>query len=160
LPSNTAYTTSTPQQIAGQLGTYQSNGQVLLINPKFIGPDGRGVPDDALTCVPLVSGGFCNPQPGTVGNLPRNAFNGPAFFNWDLGIMKNIPITEAKNLEFRVEMFNAPNHPTFAVGNSNYLVANPGASSSDMYINDPNFGVATTTASTPRVIQMGLRFIF
>jgi len=57
-------------------------------------------------------------------------------------------------------MFNAPNHPTFAVGNSNYLVANPGASSSDMYINDPNFGVATTTASTPRVIQMGLRFIF
>jgi hypothetical protein len=160
LPSNTAYTTSTPQQIAGQLGTYQSNGQVLLINPKFIGPDGRGVPNDALTCVPLVSGGFCNPQPGTVGNLPRNAFNGPAFFNWDLGIMKNIPITEAKNLEFRVEMFNAPNHPTFAVGNSNYLVANPGASSSDMYINDPNFGAATTTASTPRVIQMGLRFIF
>jgi hypothetical protein len=160
LPSNTAYTTSTPQQIASQLGTFQSNGQVLLINPKFIGPDGRGVPNDALTCVPLVSGGFCNPQPGTVGNLPRNAFNGPAFFNWDLGIMKNIPITEAKNLEFRVEMFNAPNHPTFAVGNSNYLVANPGASSSDMYINDPNFGVATTTASTPRVIQMGLRFIF
>jgi len=160
LPSNTAYTTSTPQQIAGQLGTFQSNGQVLLINPKFIGPDGRGVPNDALTCVPLVSGGFCNPQPGTVGNLPRNPFNGPVFFNWDLGIMKNIPITEAKNLEFRVEMFNAPNHPTFAVGNSNYLVANPGASSSDMYINDPNFGVATTTASTPRVIQMGLRFIF
>ena len=160
LPSNTAFTTSTPQQIAGQLGTYQSNGQVLLINPKFIGPDGRGVPDDALTCIPLVSGGFCNPQPGTVGNLPRNAFNGPAFFNWDLGIMKNIPITESKNLEFRAEMFNAPNHPTFAVGDPTFLVANPGASSSDMYINDPNFGVATGTASTPRIIQMGLRLIF
>jgi len=160
LPSNTAFTTSTPQQIAGQLGTYQTNGDVMLINPKFIGPDGRAVPNDALTCVPLVSGGFCNPQPGTVGNLPRNAFNGPAFFNWDLGIMKNIPITESKNLEFRVEMFNAPNHPTFAVGDPTYLVANPGASSSDMYINDPNFGVATGTASTPRVIQMGLRFIF
>jgi hypothetical protein len=59
-----------------------------------------------------------------------------------------------------VEMFNVPNHPTFAVGDLNYLVANPGASSSDMYVNDPNFGVATSTASTPRVIQMGLRFIF
>jgi hypothetical protein len=158
--TNTAYTTSTPQQIAGQLGTYQSNGEVLLINPKFIGPDGRGAPNNALTCAPLVSGGFCNPQPGTVGNLPRNAFNGPAFFNWDLGIIKGFPITESKKLEFRVEMFNAPNHPTFAVGDSTFLVANPGASPSDMYINDPNFGVATSTTSTPRVIQMGLRFLF
>ena len=160
LPSNTAFTTSTPQQISAQLGTFQSSGSVLLINPMFIGPDGRGVPADALTCVPLVPGGFCNPQPGTVGNLPRNAFNGPAFFNWDLGILKNFRLTETKDLEFRVEMFNAPNHPTFAVGNQTYLVANPGASLSDMYINDPKFGVANSTASTPRIIQMGLRFIF
>jgi len=158
--TNTAQTASTPQQIAGQLGTYQSNGEVLLINPKFVGSDGRGVPDDSLTCTPIVAGGFCNPDPGTVGNLPRNAFNGPAFFNWDLGILKGFPITESKNLEFRVEMFNAPNRPTFAVGDSTFLVANPSASPSDMYINDPKFGVATSTASTPRVIQMGLRFIF
>jgi len=160
LLTNTVYTTSTPQQIAGQLGTYQSNGDVLLINPKFIGLDGSGAPNDGLTCTPLVSGGFCNPQPGMVGNLPRNAFNGPAFFNWDLGIMKVSAITESKKLEFRVEMFNVPNHPTFAVGDSAFLVANPGASPSDMYINDPNFGVATSTTSTPRVIQMGLRFLF
>ena len=156
--SNTAYTTSTPQQIAGQLGNYQSNGEVLLINPKFIGPNGLGAPNDGLTCTPIVSGGFCNPQPGTVGNLPRNAFNGPAFFNWDLAILKAFPISESKELEFRAEMFNAPNHPTFAVGNPNYAVSNPGASPSDMYINDPKFGVATSTASTPRIIQLGLRF--
>jgi hypothetical protein len=111
-------------------------------------------------CVPLVSGGFCNPDPGTVGNLPRNAFNGPAFFNWDLGILKNFPITESKRLEYRVEMFNASNHPTFAVGDPSYAATITGASSSDMYINDPNFGVATSTASSPRVIQMGLRLIF
>jgi hypothetical protein len=159
--SNTASTTSTPQQIAGQLGNYrQSDGEVLLINPKFIGPDGRGAPNDAITCTPIVSGGFCNPDPGTVGNLPRNAFNGPAFFNWDLGIHKTFPITESKKLEYRVEMFNAPNHPTFATGNLAYSSGIPGANTSDMYINDPNFGLATSTASTPRVIQMGLRFLF
>jgi hypothetical protein len=160
LPSNTAYTTSSPQQIAGQLGTFNSNGEVLLIDPKFIGPDGRGAPNDGLTCAPLVAGGFCNPQPGTVGNLPRNAFNGPVFFNWNLGIHKSFPITESKEMEFRVEMFNVPNHPTFAVGDSNFAVANTGASLSDMYINDPKFGVATSTASDPRVIQLGLRFLF
>jgi hypothetical protein len=159
--SNTASTTSTPQQIAGQLGVYrQPNGNVLLIDPKYIGSDGRGAPNDALVCVPLVSGGFCNPDPGTVGNLPRNAFNGPAFFNWDLGILKSFPITESKRLEYRVEMFNASNRPTFAVGDPSYAAGISGASSSDMYINDPNFGIATSTASTPRVIQMGLRLIF
>jgi hypothetical protein len=158
--TNTAYTTSTSQQIAGQLGTFQSNGEVLLINPKFIGPDGRGAPNDGLTCMPVVAGGFCNPQPGTVGNLPRNAFNGPAFFNWDFAVLKGFAISESKNLEFRLEMFNAPNHPTFAVGNPNFAVTNSGASPSDMYINDPRFGVATSTASVPRIIQMGLRFAF
>jgi hypothetical protein len=159
--TNTAFTTSTPQRIAAQLGAFhQSNGEILLINPQYIGPDGRGVPNDALVCTPLVPGGFCNPAPGTVGNLPRNAFNGPVFFNWDLAILKDFPIAESRKLEFRAEMFNAANHPTFAVGDPNFQVANPGASSSDMYINDTNFGVATTTASTPRIIQMGLRFIF
>ena len=160
LLTNTATTTSSPQQISSQLGVYQSNGQVLLINPSFVGPDGRGAPNDALTCDPLVPGGFCNPQPGTVGNLPRNAFNGPSFFNWDLSILKALPITESRKLEFRVDMFNALNHPTFAVGNPNFAVANAGASPSDMYINDPKFGVSTSTASIPRVIQMGLRLIF
>ena len=160
LLTNTAYTTSTPQQIASQFGAYQSNGEILLINPKYIGPDGRGAPNDALTCTPMVSGGFCNPQPGTVGNLPRNAFNGPAFFNWDFALLKAFPITESKLLEFRVEMFNAPNHPTFAVGDPNFAVASPGAGPSDMYINDPKFGVATSTSSTPRIIQMGLRLAF
>jgi Carboxypeptidase regulatory-like domain/TonB dependent receptor len=159
--SNTASTTSTPQQIAGQLGVYrQLNGQVLLINPKFVGSDGRGAPSDAMTCTPLVPGGFCNPDPGTVGNLPRNAFNGPAFFDWDVGIHKSFPITESKKLEYRVEMFNAPNHPTFATGNFAYSAGISGANASDMYINDPNFGVATSLASSPRVIQMGLRFLF
>ena len=152
--TNTAYTTSAQQQIAGQLGVYnQPDGQILLINPKYIGLDGRGAPNDALVCVPLVSGGFCNPDPGTVGNLSINAFNGPPFFNWDLAILKGFPISESKKLEYRVEMFNAPNHPTFAIGI-------PRANITDMNINDPNFGVAVSTSSISRVIQMGLRYTF
>jgi hypothetical protein len=57
-------------------------------------------------------------------------------------------------------MFNGPNHATFAVGNPAYSAGISGANKSDMYIYDPNFGVATSTASTPRVIQMGLSFLF
>ena len=156
---NTAYTTSTPQQIAGQLGTYQSNGEILLINPKFIGPDGRGAPADALTCMPLVPGGFCNPQPGAVGNLPRNAFNGPVFFNWDLGIIKGFPITESRALEFRVEMFNALNHPTFAVGNPNVRGRKSGRQPFRYVCQRSQFwGRHQHGFQSARVIQMGLRF--
>jgi len=152
--TNTASTTSTVQQIAGQLGNFHGpNGKILLINPSYIGSDGRGVPDFAMTCTPLVAGGFCNPDPGTAGNLSRNAFNAPSFFNWDLSILKHFPISESKDLVYRVDMFNAFNHPTFAVGNAS-------TGTPDMNINDTNFGVATSTASASRVIQMGLRFVF
>jgi len=47
--------------------------------------------------------------------------------------------------------------PSYAFGITGAIT---GAGPSDMYINDPNFGVATSTTSTPRVIQMGLRFLF
>ena len=36
----------------------------------------------------------------------------------------------------------------------------PGAGITDMNINDTDFGVATSTLSSPRVIQMGLRLVF
>ncbi|MGB0062937.1 MAG: carboxypeptidase-like regulatory domain-containing protein [Terracidiphilus sp.] len=45
---------------------------------------------------------------------PRNSFRGPGFFNADLGLAKNFPITtERVNLRFRADAFNALNHPNF-----------------------------------------------
>jgi len=56
---------------------------------------------------------FCIPPPGQFGNLGRNVFKGPGFWNMDIGILKTIPITERVNLQFRTEMFNALNHVNF-----------------------------------------------
>ena len=46
----------------------------------------------------------------------RNNLRGPGFFNLDLGVGKTFPIYEDKvNLKFRVDAFNAFNHPNFEI---------------------------------------------
>jgi hypothetical protein len=151
---NTAQSTLTHQQISGDLGTFiQPNGVVYLINPKLISSDGTGVGLPALTCQPAVTGGFCNPQPGQVGNLQANAFSGPAYFDWDLSAAKDFDLTERFRLTFRAEAFNVLNHPVFAPP----LDSNGTAS---FNINNSNFGQATNTVSVPRILQMSLRLKF
>src|SRR2546428_9466446 len=40
-------------------------------------------------------------------------FHGPGIANWDLGLMKNVQLTEAKQLELRAEFYNIFNHAQF-----------------------------------------------
>jgi hypothetical protein len=55
---------------------------------------------------------FTFPEAGTVG-IGRNVFQGPTYWNLDLGISKGFTITERVRLVFRTEMFNALNHANF-----------------------------------------------
>jgi len=56
---------------------------------------------------------FSTPTPFTYGNAGRNLVRGPGLTNWDIGLTKNIPITERYNLQFRTEFFNAFNIVNF-----------------------------------------------
>ena len=49
---------------------------------------------------------FAIPKVGTFGNLPRNAFKGPNFSQFDLIFAKRFPFAEGRNVEFRTEIFN------------------------------------------------------
>ena len=68
---------------------------------------------------------FAIPAAGTFGNLPRNAFKGPGFQQFDLILNKRIRFSETKNLEFRTEVFNIFNHANFANPASTLNVALP-----------------------------------
>jgi hypothetical protein len=48
------------------------------------------------------------------GNIPRNAFRGPHYFNTDLSILKNIPLTERVSFGIGANAYNVLNHPSFA----------------------------------------------
>jgi hypothetical protein len=85
---------------------------------------------------------------GTPGNAKRRFFHGPGADNYDIAVAKNLPITEAKSLVFRVEAFNVFNHTQFT-----------GPSSVDGNIGSLTFGDAIG-AAPPRILQGALKLSF
>jgi hypothetical protein len=66
------------------------------------------------------------PAPAFIaGTEPRYSLYGPGINNWDAALMRNFPIRERLNLQFRGEFYNAMNHPNFknpntTIGNISY----------------------------------------
>jgi hypothetical protein len=89
---------------------------------------------------------FSVPAPYTFGNLGRNTMRADPYKNLDLSLFREFPISESKRLQFRVEAFNLPNHPTWGTPNST--------------LNGTNFGSVYSTRSTERQIQFALKFYY
>jgi hypothetical protein len=135
-----------------QLGSNQSgdgdtrNPDRPSLNPAFSGPIVLGSPNQWFN-----PNAFSLPQAGTFGNLGRGVFSGPGLAEVDASLFKTTAITERTNLQFRAEFFNVLNHANF--GTPNATVFSNGAIS-------PSAGLITTTATTSRQIQFGLKLIF
>ena len=95
---------------------------------------------------------FGNPY----GDVGRNSEIGPKLNNLNLGVFKNIKIMENVRLQFRMEMFNALNHPNPGVGTIS------GANTPDNFIEDAGSTYARhdEIELARRGIQFGLRIIF
>jgi hypothetical protein len=76
------------------------------------------------------------------GDSGRNTVRGPHFTDSDIYISKRFPIAEGKSLRFDTQMFNAFNHPNFALP-SNVEAGVPG-----VYI-PAKFGTLESTISPP-----------
>ena len=61
--------------------------------------------------------GFTQPGLDQIGNVGRNNFFGPHFFNTDLSIQKNFTIKEKYALQLRADGFNAFNHINWGTPN-------------------------------------------
>jgi hypothetical protein len=97
---------------------------------------------------PFANQVFFPNAPGSTGNLTRNFLNGPMYFNWDAGLLKNISITENTRLQLRGEVFNVLNR-------ANFFTA-------DLDVNSTSFGRLTSSGNSysPRIVQFGARFEF
>jgi hypothetical protein len=95
-----------------------------------------------------------NVEDGETGS--RNSVNGPGYSDVDLGLLKNfrMPWKESHRLQFRCDMFNAFNHPSFAPPAS--IIFGPQYGN----INSPQFGQIAGTVNAPRVLQFALRYDF
>lgn len=83
------------------------------------------------------------------GNSGTGIVDGPAQVNLDLALSKSVAFNwprEKSSLTFRIEFYNAFNHPQFANPDSNFT--------------SPTFGVISATAVNARVAQLSLKFAF
>lgn len=151
----TAFSNLTTDQIKDLFGIFIRDGIIYYINPDVIAPNGSATAStfDSTPDNPAFPGQVFFPnQAGQTGNLPRNFFNGPWYFNWDAGIIKNIRFGERFNIQLRAEAFNVLNRTNFFIGqNSNIFDINNNTTFGQI---DPgsNFG--------PRIMQFAFRFEF
>ena len=106
---------------------------------------------------------FIAPPFGQFGTLARNAFHGPGLNNFDLGLIKNLAVTERFRVQVRTELFNAFNHAQFAFAGSTLAssIAAPPAGSTTpaiQYVDASQFG--RVAARPPRIVQLGLKLIW
>ncbi len=93
---------------------------------------------------------FSNPPAFTIGNTSRTLpdVRNPGVASADLSLFKNnyFGAENRYNVQFRLEAFNALNHPQFSAPDTN--------------INDTTFGVISSTAVSPRQVQLAVKFLF
>lgn len=94
------------------------------------------------------------PTVGTWGNAPQNFITGPGVNDFDIALMKHIPLHDRLNLELRFEAYNAFNHTQFSAVNTT-AEFDP---STGAQIN-PQFG-QVTAALDPRQLQLAARITF
>jgi hypothetical protein len=98
---------------------------------------------------------------GTFGDVGRNSLITPAFQSFDLAVHKefHMAYNEKHSLQFRVEAFNALNHPVWGAPNGNIRAGAvfPGAPANAAH---QGFGVVTSTALPMRQLQVGLKYKF
>jgi hypothetical protein len=99
--------------------------------------DSRWLNINAFEIVPL----------GTFGNCPIGITRAPGYVNLDAALSKRFEAGGSRYLELRVEAFNVTNTPSFGPPARDISVPN-------------TFGLITTTVSSPRVIELALKFYF
>ncbi len=90
---------------------------------------------------------------GAVGTLGRDTLIGPGLRELDLSLLKNTRFGERINTQLRAEFFNILNHSNFTTPNPIVYSALNSATSSTA-------GVITSTATSSRQIQFGLKLNF
>lgn len=89
---------------------------------------------------------FALPAQYTWGNSGRGILRGDGLVQLDMSLIKTFKVTESKSFQFRAQVFNMTNTPTFG---------NPGGT-----WNLATGGQVSSTRNQPRLFEFGLKFSF
>lgn len=154
------------------LGGWQVSGIMTIMSglPLNFTASGVGLNAPGTTQVPNINGPFrvlhgvatqpwfdtsvfTTPAGPVFGNLGRNVFSGPKFFNLDAAVFRRVAFSERIGLELRAEAFGLTNTPQFGLPVTN--------------LTSPNFGFVTGTvsgatggATGSRSVELGAKITF
>lgn len=105
----------------------------------------------------FTSSDYSLPVRGTLATQPRNSFRGPSCFNTGLSLFKNFGIPwsgRSATAQLRLEAFN--------VFNEAHLIMSNDLVTPVTQVNNTTFGRVTSlrTGTLPRVLQLGVKFLF
>ncbi|HEX4543312.1 MAG TPA: carboxypeptidase-like regulatory domain-containing protein [Candidatus Acidoferrum sp.] len=130
-------------------------------NPAFTGPVTLGNPNQWFNPAAFLAAAApftvssTNPATagngGFYGNLGRDTLIGPGLATWDFSALKDTRIRERLNLQFRAEIFNLLDRANFNLPNA--VVFTPSGVS-------PTAGKITSTSTTSRQVQFGLKLLW
>jgi hypothetical protein len=120
-------------------------------NPAFTGPVILGSPNRWFNPAAFLAPTNTAANGGFYGNVGRDTLIGPGLATWDFSVLKDTRIRERLNLEFRAEIFNLLNRANFNLPNA--VVFTPSGVS-------PTAGVITSTSTTSRQVQFGLKLLW
>jgi len=113
---------------------------------------GRGNSNASFFYIPINIAGGTGPNQGRFGTLGRNTFRGPAFYDFDMSLVKDTPIGKRKSgselidVQFRAEFFNIFNIVDMGLPSNTILGS--------------GFGLINRTAGSSRQIQFSLKFAY
>ena len=122
-----------------------------FVNPAFSGPVILGQPSQWFNPNAFLAPANTAANGGFYGNVGRDTLRGPGLATWDFSLLKDTHLRERLNLQFRAEMFNLLNRANFNLPNA--VVFTPSGVS-------PTAGVITSTSTTSRQVQFGLKLLW
>jgi hypothetical protein len=101
---------------------------------------------------------FQRPAPGTFGTGERYALYNPGQYQWDIAFFKNVSVGGTRNIQFRAEIFNFPNHAN--LNNVDGVTTSSTAGGGSGNPTTSTFGRVTGKDNSRRDVQLSLRFLF
>jgi hypothetical protein len=156
----------TVQDGAAPLGAVAGlhNASSLTILPDFLGgstpscatPGTIASPNHCLQATQFTGVG----SETDFGNIARNQFRGPHYFNSDFSILKNIPLTERVSLGLGANAYNVFNHPSFANPVHDTSSGQFGTIQSTVVPPTSPYGAFVGSAVSGRLLQVQARLTF
>jgi hypothetical protein len=120
-------------------------------NPAFTGPIILGTPAKWFNPSAFLAPTNTAANGGFYGNVGRDTLIGPGLATWDFSVLKDTRIREQMTVQFRAEIFNILNRANF--NQPNEVVFTPSGVS-------PTAGIITSTSTTARQVQFGLKLLW